>query len=93
MHGTLLYTQVLLVSVSSATTSHNILFGGHHYNDPVSTLAEGRLTFCTKEFPRNVECFAADHNNLLTVEQLLSYSASQATQEMSLAIDNDLEKV
>ena len=57
------------------------------------SLADGRHTFCTKEFPRNVECFAADDNDLLTVEQLLSYSASQATQEMSLAIDNDLKRV
>jgi hypothetical protein len=49
-------------------------------------------TLCTKEFAGYVEGFAADDHDLLTVEQLLGHSASQATQKMSFAINDDLSR-
>lgn len=49
-----------------------------------------RRTFCAEEFAGDVERLASYYHDLLTIEQLLSHSAGQATQEMSLAIDNDL---
>lgn len=56
-----------------------------------SSFMEGRRrTFCTEEFAGNVESLASDNNDLLAIEQLLGYSAGQATQEMPLAIDHDL---
>ena len=47
-------------------------------------------TFCPEEFARDVESFASDDDDLLAVQQLLRHSTGQATQEMSLAIDDDL---
>ena len=47
-------------------------------------------TFCAEESAGDVKSFASYYHDLLTIEQLLSHSAGQATQEMSLAIDNDL---
>lgn len=55
-----------------------------------SKSSECQRTFCAKEFAGDVESFASYYHDLLTVEQLLSHSAGQATQEMSLAIDDDL---
>lgn len=50
-------------------------------------------TFCAEEFAGDVELFAADDDNFLTVQQLLSYCTGQATKQMSFAIDHDLERV
>ena len=50
-----------------------------------------KRTFCTEEFAGDVESFASDNDNLLAIKQLLRHGTSQATQEMSLAIDNDLK--
>lgn len=47
-------------------------------------------TLCAEEFPRDIESLSSHHHNFLAIEQLLSYCASQATQKMSLAVDNDL---
>lgn len=47
-------------------------------------------TFCPEEFAGDVKSLASYYHDLLTIEELLSHSAGQATQEMSLAIDNDL---
>lgn len=52
--------------------------------------SQGQVTFCTEELPRDVKCFASNDYDFLTVEQLLSHNAGQATEEMSLAIDHDL---
>lgn len=49
-----------------------------------------RHTLSSEEFAGDVESFAADYNDLLTVEQLLSHRAGQATEEVSLAIDYNL---
>lgn len=49
-----------------------------------------RRTLCSEEFSRDVESFASNYDDFLAVEQLLGYSASQAAQEMSLAINDDL---
>lgn len=50
-----------------------------------------RRTFRSEEFARDVESFASHYHDLLTVEQLLGHGAGQAAQEMSLAINDDLE--
>lgn len=55
-----------------------------------SKSSKSKRTFCAKEFAGDIKSFASYYHDLLTVEQLLSHSAGQATQEMSLAIDNDL---
>lgn len=47
-----------------------------------------RRTFRAEELPRDVEGFAAHHNDLLTIEQLLSDRAGQATEQMALAVDD-----
>lgn len=47
-------------------------------------------TFCPEEFARDVKSFAADDDDLLAVQQLLRHSTGQATQQMPLAIDDDL---
>lgn len=51
-----------------------------------------RRTLCSEEFSRDVESFASNYDDFLAVEQLLGYSASQAAQEMSLAINDDLHR-
>jgi hypothetical protein len=48
------------------------------------------LQLSAEEFAGDVEGFTSNDDNLLTVEQLLSHNAGQATQEVSLAVDNDL---
>lgn len=47
-------------------------------------------TLSAEEFARDVEGFTSHYNNLLAIEQLLGHNASQATKEMSLAVDDDL---
>jgi hypothetical protein len=49
-----------------------------------------RRTFCSEELSRDVDGFATDDNDLLPVQQLLGYCASQTTQQVSLAIDHNL---
>lgn len=51
----------------------------------------GEHTLRAEELPRNVEGFTSDNYNLLAVEQLLGDGTGQATEKMSLAIDDDLE--
>ena len=48
-------------------------------------------TFCTEEFAGDVESFASNDDDPLPVEQLLSHGTGQATQKMTLAIDDDLK--
>jgi len=47
------------------------------------------LQLRAKELSGYVESFASDDDYLLTIEQLLGHCASQATEEVSLAVDND----
>lgn len=53
-------------------------------------LNEYEHTFCAEEFAGDVESFAADQYDLLTIEQLLCYNTGEATQEMSFPIDHNL---
>ena len=52
--------------------------------------ARTRPTLRPEELARDVESFAAHYHDLLTIKQLLSHGAGQATEEVSFAIDNDL---
>lgn len=47
-------------------------------------------TLRPEELAGDVESFAADYHDLLTIEQLLSHGAGQATKEVPFAIDNNL---
>jgi len=51
---------------------------------------EGRRTFRSKEFARDVQFFASNNDNLLAVQQLLGNNAGQPAKQMALAIDDDL---
>lgn len=50
----------------------------------------GRRTLSAEELARDVELLAADNNNLLTVQKLLGDSRGQATEEVTLAVDDNL---
>lgn len=47
------------------------------------------VQFRTEEFAGDVESFATDYHDFLTVEELFGHDTGQATQEMSLAIDHN----
>lgn len=47
-------------------------------------------TLSAEELSRDVEGLAADNNDLLAVQELLGDSAGQATEQVSLAVDDDL---
>lgn len=48
-------------------------------------------TFCAKEFPRDVERFAADHHDFLTIQQLFGDDAGQATKKVTFAVNDHLK--
>lgn len=50
----------------------------------------GEHTLGAEELSGDVERLAADNDDLLAVQELLGDSAGQATEQVSLAIDNDL---
>jgi hypothetical protein len=51
------------------------------------------LTLVTEEATRDVELFAADNDNLLSIESLLSNDRSKTTKKVTLAVDdNDLNQ-
>lgn len=50
----------------------------------------GERTLGAEELSRNVEGLAADDDNLLAVQELLGDSAGQTTEQVSLAINDDL---
>lgn len=50
----------------------------------------GQRTLSAEELSRDVEGLAADHNDLLAVQELLGHDAGEAAKEMALAIDDDL---
>ena len=49
-----------------------------------------KRTLRTEELSRDVQGLASHNDDLLAIEQLLSNSACQPTEEMTLAIDRDL---
>lgn len=53
-------------------------------------LAMDKHTLSAEELSRDVEGLAADNNDLLAVQELLGDSAGQATEQVSLAVDDDL---
>lgn len=48
------------------------------------------LTLRTEEFSRDVDGFAADNDDLLSVQELLGDGAGKTTKKMALAVDDDL---
>jgi len=57
----------------------------------ISAFWVSRHTFCAKEFPGNVERLAADHHDLLTIQQLFGDDAGQATEKVTFAVNDDLK--
>jgi hypothetical protein len=51
---------------------------------------KGGRTFCSEEFARYVEGFAANDYYLLAIEQLFRDSAGQATKQVSFAVNDNL---
>lgn len=49
-------------------------------------------TLSAEELARDVQGLAADDNDLLALKQLLGDNAGQTTQQMALAVDDDLAK-
>lgn len=49
-----------------------------------------KRTLRAEELARDVEGLAADNNDLLAGEELLSNNGGEATEEVALAIDDDL---
>ena len=49
-----------------------------------------RRTLRTEELSRDVESLAADHNDLLALEELLSNNAGETTKEVTLAVNDNL---
>jgi hypothetical protein len=48
-------------------------------------------TLSTEEFARDVESLRADNNDLLAVQQLLCDGTGETTEQVALAIDNNLD--
>ena len=51
-----------------------------------------RRTFRAEELAGDVEGLGADDNDLLTAEQLLRDDAGESTEEVTLAVDDDLRR-
>ena len=51
-----------------------------------------KRTLGTEELARDVEGFAADNDNLLSVEKLFGHGRGQAAQEVTLSVNNNLGK-
>lgn len=51
-----------------------------------------RRTFCAEEFAGDVQGFAADHDDLLAIEELLCDDTGKTTEQVSLAVDDNLKK-
>ena len=73
----------------SAENPYEIPCSTNWLGDRASCYSE-RHTFGTKEFSGDVKILAADHDDLLSVEELLGHSTSQATEQMSLAVNDNL---
>jgi len=53
----------------------------------------GGHTLSSEELAGDVEGFTSDDDNLLTVEKLLCDSAGQTTEQVTLAVNDNLETV
>jgi hypothetical protein len=53
----------------------------------------GSPTLSTEEFARDVEGFASHNDDLLAIEELLRDCAGKTTEQVTLAVDDDLVKV
>jgi hypothetical protein len=51
------------------------------------------LTLGAEELTGDVKVLAADHNDLLTIKELLGHRASKTAEQMPLAVDNDLQMI
>jgi hypothetical protein len=49
-------------------------------------------TFSTEEFARDVEGLSSDDDDLLAVQKLLCNCAGETTEQVSLAVDDNLER-
>lgn len=49
-----------------------------------------RRTLSTEEFARDVESLASDHDDLLAVQELLCDGTGETTEEMALAVNDNL---
>ena len=70
------------------------LLSFHLFTHPKQKSGEDRIkrTLRTEELAGDVEGFTSHDDDLLAIEQLLGNSASQATKEVSLAVNDDLLK-
>ena len=50
----------------------------------------GERTFGAEKASRNIDFFATDNDNLLTIQQLLGDDTGKATVQMAFAVNNDL---
>lgn len=73
------------------TVSHPVLGSQMFSLGNISAFWVSGHTFCAKEFPRNVERLAADHHDLLTIQQLVGDDAGQATKKVTFAVNDDLK--
>lgn len=60
-----------------------------HYGKMVRGMNE--RTFSTEEFAGDVQCLASDNDDFLAVEKLLCDCTGQATKQVSLAVNNNLD--
>lgn len=91
--------QLSMSSSICRESSHNSPFSSHSSQRKIHIATKiekkpGRIehTLRAEELAGDVEGFTSHDDDLLTVEQLLSNSAGQATQEVSLAVNDDLRK-
>ena len=94
-HGTSLYAEHVsgrfsstLVSVFQCAWPFPVLLSAVSY---VECLCGCERTLSAEELSRDVEGLAANDNDLLSLEELLSNGRGEATEEMALAIDGDLQ--
>lgn len=59
-------------------------------SSPVVEKGGRKRTLSAEELARDVEGLGADHNDLLTVEELLGHDTGEATKEVALAVDDNL---
>lgn len=79
-------------SVSSCVVESSSSFLRDSSVPPIDSKEIGRVarTLRAEELAGDVEGLTSHNDDLLAVEQLLGNSAGQATQEVSLAVDDDL---
>jgi hypothetical protein len=68
-----------------------LLFCEHEMKKKPEGRRGGKRTLRAEELAGDVEGLTSHNDDLLAVEQLLGNSAGQATQEVSLAVNDDLD--